>query len=291
MNHGSLSRFQPRFESLEDRTTPSTLLPFKESLTLVGADPAAGTFSYSGTATHLGKVSVVQTLNPDFDPTEAPGPDNVFATYLKTAANGDTLTGQIIPDDPADPFTTGDVTVEDGTGRFDGATGVSEYVVSAGKKGTTNVDINGTISYDAGGTGGQASRPFRGSAEGVVTGLIAPTPEHPFGGLTATWTGHSTHLGAFTRTEVLYYTNAAQTEFEGEFVFTAANGDQLFATFSGQFVPGSEPGVLLGEGSYEFTGGTGRFADASGTADFTVVAVIADGQITATVEFDGSIAY
>ncbi|WP_152054124.1 hypothetical protein [Tautonia marina] len=139
-------------------------------------------------------------------------------------------------------------------------------------------------------TANDQPRPFRGNAEGLVTGLIEPSEDCPFGGFTAFWTGNATHLGRFTRQEVLCYTNAELTEFEGEIVFTAANGDTLSLKFSGSFEPGPG-GTLLAEGPYEFTGGTGRFANASGSAGYQAVAFPIGDQVLAVVEFDGFICY
>ena len=62
---------------------------------------------------------------------------------------------------------------------------------------------------------------------------------------------------------------------------TAANGDQLYLDFDGQFV--SATTVV---GTYEFTGGTGRFQDAEGTASFEAV-LGGLGQVE--VVFDGTI--
>ncbi len=78
-------------------------VPFKETLDYLGND-VNGVAHYSGTATHLGNVTAVQFFNPDFDPND---PDSVFSTYVKYGANGDSLYGNVIPDDPANPFTTG----------------------------------------------------------------------------------------------------------------------------------------------------------------------------------------
>lgn len=100
-------------------------VPFKEFLTLVDFGPEGELF-WSGQATHLGQVEVEQSFNPEFDPTD---PDSVFSSYVKHAANGDTVYGRVIPDDYLDPFTTGTVTIDGGTGRFEGATGTSSYVI------------------------------------------------------------------------------------------------------------------------------------------------------------------
>jgi hypothetical protein len=66
-------------------------------------------------------------------------------------------------------------------------------------------------------------------------------------------------------------------------VFTAANGDELSLDFDGHFI---SPTTAVG--TYEFTGGTGRFSEASGTADFE--AVLGD-QGHVDVVFAGSIHY
>ena len=44
----------------------------------------------------------------------------------------------------------------------------------------------------------------------------------------------------------------------------AANGDEVFLTFSGQFVPTTTPGLFDSLATFEVTGGTGRFAGATG---------------------------
>ncbi len=120
--------------------------------------------------------------------------------------------------------------------------------------------------------------PFRGRADEVVTGVeLVP------GGLqlTADGVGEATHLGRFTRHAVgVVHADGTVT---GTVVFTAANGDQLYADLDGAFTS-----LTSIEGTYTFTGGTGRFEDASGDADF--VAVTSD-LIHIAVTFEGSIEY
>ena len=94
--------------------------------------------------------------------------------------------------------------------------------------------------------------------------------------------GEATLLGSFTRTKEMLFDWNSLT-FEGTVVFTAADGDELYADFAGG------PFSLdtgLADGTYTFTGGTGRFAGASGEADFT--AFTAD-LIHIDVEFEGSL--
>jgi hypothetical protein len=119
------------------------------------------------------------------------------------------------------------------------------------------------------------SRPFKGVATGTVTGV------DPSGAIVIAATGNATHLGDFTRTEYIFFGPGGTIS--GTVVFTAANGDQLWADFSGGF---TSPTTLAG--TYTFTGGTGRFKSATGTASFDATTL--DG-IHVAVSFDGSISY
>jgi hypothetical protein len=74
----------------------------------------------------------------------------------------------------------------------------------------------------------------------------------------------------------------------GTRTFTAANGDELHATVAGTSTP-IGPGLIGFSATFTFTGGTGRFAHASGTAQGEGVG----NQMTQTseVRIDGSISY
>jgi hypothetical protein len=122
---------------------------------------------------------------------------------------------------------------------------------------------------------GAHARPFKGVATGTVTGV------DPSGAVVIAATGNATHLGDFTRTEYVFF--GPDGTISGTVVFTAANGDQLWADFSGGFT--SQTTL---SGTYTFTGGTGRFSDATGTANFDATTL--DG-IHVAVSFDGSISY
>jgi hypothetical protein len=78
-------------------------------------------------------------------------------------------------------------------------------------------------------------------------------------------TGKATHLGLFTVTADWTVTTAGAIETSS--TWTAANGDEFFTRFTrhGDFVP---PTATFAE-THTINGGTGRFANASGT--FTVV--------------------
>ena len=122
--------------------------------------------------------------------------------------------------------------------------------------------------------------PFRGHVQEVIID-VAPVPE----GLrvTATGEGQATYLGRFTRlSHVVVHPEDGSAE--GTIVFTAANGDQLFMDVVG--LPTTTASI---SGTYTFTGGTGRFRNASGGAEF--VGLIAPDGIRITVAFEGTIQY
>lgn len=115
--------------------------------------------------------------------------------------------------------------------------------------------------------------PFRGSETGMLTASLPPNE------LVVDSTGTATHLGQFTSEEHLFL-NADGT-FSGDKVFVAANGDELHLNFQGGF---TSPTTV--EGVFTFTGGTGRFQHASGTASFQ--AITPDG-VNLSLTFLGSI--
>jgi hypothetical protein len=125
------------------------------------------------------------------------------------------------------------------------------------------------------------SVPFKGRADLVITGAedLPPSSRQ----VTASATGQATHLGRFTRTETLIV-NLSDGTFTGTLVFTAANGDQLKADVGGHF---TSPTGDSAAGTYVFTGGTGRFQNASGEAAFEVTPDGADFNVT----FKGAIQY
>jgi hypothetical protein len=109
----------------------------------------------------------------------------------------------------------------------------------------------------AGSAFGQHPRPFRlvGSGQSVLG---------PDGRFTGTATGVATHLGRWTGTgagQLQPTDNPQVLAFHRNIVFTAANGDQLYAV-----IENGRLNVLTGIATsiYRFTGGTGRFRHATG---------------------------
>lgn len=102
--------------------------------------------------------------------------------------------------------------------------------------------------------------PFRGKLEGDVT--LTPAPPLLLEDIEAV--GTATQLGHFMLDVQLVVDPATRTAV-GVYEFTAANGDTLYAEFTGLATPTEIPGVLYIEESAIIIGGTGRFAGATGS--------------------------
>jgi hypothetical protein len=105
------------------------------------------------------------------------------------------------------------------------------------------------------------STPFNGSGSGTFTDTSPTT-------VLITGTGHYDHLGA---TKLRFpSTITGQAECGGftateQDTYTGANGDNVFLTVHDKICPSSIPNEFQLTGSFVITGGTGRFADASGS--------------------------
>jgi hypothetical protein len=124
--------------------------------------------------------------------------------------------------------------------------------------------------------------PFKGTLEGTAT-ITPGTP--PFLSVSIEGTGNATHLGRFT-VEIPHVVNPTNRTSTGTYEFTAANGDTLTAGFTGQATL-TAPGVLSVVEIATVTGGTGRFADATGS--FTVERLFNQVTGVTTGSFQGAI--
>jgi hypothetical protein len=102
--------------------------------------------------------------------------------------------------------------------------------------------------------------PFRGEMSGIAT--ITPIAP-PIVAVLLQTSGHANQLGAFTLVAP-HTVNQATLTANGAYTFTAANGDTLTATLSGQATLVA-PGQLSIAETGVITGGTGRFEGATGT--------------------------
>jgi hypothetical protein len=89
--------------------------------------------------------------------------------------------------------------------------------------------------------------------------------------------------------------NLASGAVEGSFTITAANGDLLMGVYEGAITFGIVPGTFSWVLGATFTGGTGRFQNATGEfvfvaeGEFVVVDGVAYGEYSET--FEGTINY
>jgi hypothetical protein len=109
--------------------------------------------------------------------------------------------------------------------------------------------------------------PFRLGDEGTIT-FTSPSTA------TTAGTGNATHLGRITSDGNLTIVGEAscidnEVGFAAEMqdTFTAANGDMVTTAITMQLCP-IAPGIYHGVGTYVVTGGTGRFANATGSGVF-----------------------
>ena len=125
--------------------------------------------------------------------------------------------------------------------------------------------------------------PFRGRLEGIAT--VAPLAP-PFVAVNIEGGGRATRLGHF-EVSIPHVTNRSNGTAVGSYEFTAANGDTLTADFTSQVAPTDVPGVISVAVTATITGGTGRFAAATGSFVGDRLVDMVHG--TVTESFDGTI--
>jgi hypothetical protein len=133
---------------------------------------------------------------------------------------------------------------------------------------------------------GSPVRPFKG---GGVGELVSQTEVAPgVFDLVVMFQGQATQIGKYVRRDELRvdFTTGSVV---GTKTFRAANGDTINVTTAGWIEAPSVPGGLFRiSGTYTFTGGTGRFAKAAGTANYVV---LTPDFIRGALSFEGRIQY
>ena len=124
----------------------------------------------------------------------------------------------------------------------------------------TLVLLLGTIPVSA------VERAFALNGSGVAT-LITDELGRPIGAI-PTGSGTATHLGRWTVAGNVQYTpdENGVVRSSGNATLTAANGDKLQVQIDGIL----DLNAGVDQGVFRFVGGTGRFAGATGSADFVV---------------------
>jgi PEP-CTERM motif len=117
-----------------------------------------------------------------------------------------------------------------------------------------------------GGGAALAATPFTAVVEGQSTIIEVLDPNGPVVRVetSATGTGTPGALSYFSG-DVLNLANGQGT---GTNRFVTDGGDELFGSFSVQFIPGADPSLFNLVGEMQFTGGTGSFQGATGSGSF-----------------------
>jgi hypothetical protein len=126
-----------------------------------------------------------------------------------------------------------------------------------------------------------AETPFKGTVNAVETGPVV----FPIRFLDREGTGTATYLGRYTE-HVTMLINIPTLSSTGAATFSAANGDTLLATVVGQATRTSPTTLSIVE-VYTITGGTGRFADATGS--FTLESTLDQTTGASSGAFSGAI--
>jgi hypothetical protein len=132
--------------------------------------------------------------------------------------------------------------------------------------------------------------PLKGRLDGAFTFVPEASPSTFAAVAFTSVAGQATHLGSFS-IEAPHRVNLATlpAEAAGTFRITAADGDTLLATFNGLGTPTASPGVFSVVETATITGGTGRFAGATGS--FVVQRSVDLIALVTTGSLDGTIAY
>ena len=122
--------------------------------------------------------------------------------------------------------------------------------------------------------------PLKGSLAGKIVSLV-------FEGSTAhvvfVGTGNATELGQYSATYPHQVDLTTGIE-EGDMVLVAANGDEIHAHVVGPSWPTDQPGIIQADTVATITGGTGRFADATGAVRMQGLVNLNTRNVTITLE-------
>ena len=131
----------------------------------------------------------------------------------------------------------------------------------------------------------QVATPFKGTMQALETNVFDFPNQRFF--VTGNGSGTATHLGKYTLSYGIEVSLVTREGTNGTAHFIAANGDSIYAEGHGQGVPSGTPGVNAITEWYTITGGTGRFAGASGSYIMQRMVELATGVTWGT--FDGEI--
>ena len=119
--------------------------------------------------------------------------------------------------------------------------------------------------------------------KGSIQSLETYAVNFPIMSVTASGSGHASQLGNFTVSYSVQVNLLTNEGTGGVAEFVASNGDRLFAEGTGQATATDTPGVFNIVEHYTITGGTGRFAGASGNLTLDRVVDITTGVTDGTM--------
>jgi hypothetical protein len=162
-------------------------------------------------------------------------------------------------------------------------------IKSALRLATGSILLFASVCATAGAATGDQAFELKGSLQ-EIPGPSARCPSQ-FGG-TILGAGDSAMLGkvVFIATDCITPNGSLYTFSDGRFIITTATGEQVYATYSGQFVPtGEGTKYVFSNATFQITGGTGKYWRASGGGGLTGGEDMASGQ--GTVALSGRIRY
>jgi hypothetical protein len=136
---------------------------------------------------------------------------------------------------------------------------------------------------------------YSSSSDFTLSGVLQETPgpmarcPSNFGGVIAGF-GDSNVFGkvGFLSSDCITPSGSGYTFSQGHFIITTLTGDLVFADYSGQFVPtGVGANFVFSNATFQITGGTGRYAKASGGGDLTGGEDMATGK--GTIKLSGRV--
>ena len=132
----------------------------------------------------------------------------------------------------------------------------------------------------------QKELPFKGTY--ITSSEILQPP--PFLQTRITGAGNASHLGnsSFVAVSSLNFTTPPPFQLGGTATFTAANGDEIYTSFTGTATP-NQDGSLNVSMVHIITGGNGRFQHASG--NFSGFSVATPGHSEGSIAHEGIISY
>ena len=140
-------------------------------------------------------------------------------------------------------------------------------------------------------TAAQSPVPFKATI--AITELIQPDATGTCllaGNISGT--GTATQLGKVTLVSRDCINPISPTAFSfssNQVVLTAANGDQIFATYSGSLTIEGAIGAITG--GYQIVGGTGRFSQATGAGTVQGVEDVSGAPAKGQIQLAGTISY